>query len=199
MNGDVFWRCRTFSAVSALTSWGISLYAGTEGGELYCYYGYDDPQGRWRRQLDGAVTQIAQLDGSDVVVSAFGGPIQRRDISGTGASRWSHDTGFHGFVTARNTYAVGLGLASINTRTGERHWTVDEGLRAPPAGAGDTVYSGGEGFVAGYAMDGGVGVGDHRVGYERWRHGVDGEVFEGVSVADGAVFATASDGDGAML
>ncbi|QLD90703.1 PQQ-binding-like beta-propeller repeat protein [Natronomonas salina] len=199
VEGEKLWSRRTFSSVSALTSWGDSIYAGTEGGELYCFYNYDDPRGRWRRQLDGTVEQIAQLNGSDIVVSVFGGPVERRDDSEAGASRWSRDTGFYGFVAAGNTYAVGHGLASISTRTGERHWTVDDGLRARPAGAGDTVYTGGEGFVAAFAMDGGIGVGDHRVGYERWRHGVDGEVFEGVSVADGAVFATAADENGATL
>lgn len=199
LGGETLWERETFSSVSALTSWGDLIYAGTEGGELYCLHGFDGPQGLWRRQLDGAVEQIAQSNGNDIVVSAFGGPVQRRDGNEVGASRWAHDAGFHGFVAARNTYAVGLGLTSINTRTGERHWTLDQDLKAAPAGAGDTIYSGGDGFLAAYAMDGGTGVGDYRTGYERWRHDVEGEVFEGVSVADGAVFATAADEDGAIL
>lgn len=199
LEGEPLWGRETFSSVSTLTSWGDYIYAGTEGGELYCLHGFDGPQGLWRRQLDGIVEQIAQLNGSDIVVSTFGGPLQRRDGNEVGASRWSHDTGHHGFVAAGNTYAVGSDLTSINTRTGERYWSVDEDLEAPPAGAGDTVYSGGDGFLAAYAMDGGTGVGDYRTGYERWRYDVAGEVFEGVSVADGAVFATAADEDGATL
>lgn len=200
IEGELLWRRETFSPVSALTSWGDSLYAGTEGGNLLAYYDLDDPRGMWRRQLDGSVVQIAQLDGDGVVVSVFGGDLSRRDGSAAGGARWRHDSaGARGFVAARNTYGVTNDLTSINTRTGERHWSVDANLAAPPAGAGDTIYSGGDGFLAAYAMDGGTGVGDYRTGSERWRYDVDGTVHEGVSVADGAVFATASDGDGATL
>lgn len=198
--GDPNWNRETFSPVSALSSWGDEVYAGTEGGELYAFYDPDDLKGMWRRQLDGSVVQVALLNGGDVVVSTFGGVVDRRDDSATGAARWSHDAlGSRGFVAAGNTYAVGRGLTSIHTRTGERHWTLDLDLKAPPAGAGDTIYTGGDGFVAAYAMGGGIGLGDYRGRVERWRYEVDGGVFEGVSVADGAVFATASNGDGATL
>lgn len=194
VGGELLWRRGTFSPVSALTSWGDGLYAGTDGGELLAYYGLEELHGQWRRQLDGAVVQIAQLDGDGVVVSVFGGDLSRRDGSVAGDARWSHDSaGAQGFVAAQNTYGVTNGLTSVHTRTGERHWTVDEDLNAPPAGAGDTIYSGGEGFVAAYAMDGGTGVGDYRTGYERWRYDVDGNVHEGVAVADGALFAIAHD------
>lgn len=199
IDGERLWSRETFSGVATLSSWADGLYVGTAGGELLALYDLRDPKGLWRRQLDGKVEQVAILDGDGVVVSAFGGPLHRRDSDSAGSVRWSHDTGFQGFVTARNTYAVGTGFASIHTRTGERHWTLDLDLKAPPAGAGDTIYSGGEGFLAAYAMDGGTGVGDYRTGYERWRYDVEGEVNTGVSVADGAVFATAYDRDGGTL
>jgi hypothetical protein len=136
-----------------------------------------------------------------VVVSVFGGVLSRRDGSNAGAARWSHEAASaQGFVAAGNTYGVTNDLTSIHNRTGERHWRVAADLDAPPAGAGDTIYSGGEGFVAGYAMDGGVGVGDVRFGHERWCYEVEGDVNVSVSVADGAVFAVAHDVDeGATL
>jgi outer membrane protein assembly factor BamB len=196
IDGERLWRRETFTEVTALASWGDVLYAGTSGGELFAYAGIGDPNGMWRRQLDGRVVQVALLDGDGIVVSVFGGPTTRRDDTAAGAERWSHDTGSHGFVLAGNTYAVGGGLTSIHTRTGERRWTVDDRLRAPPAGAGDTVYTGGDGFVAGYAMGGGTGVGGYRMNAERWRHEVDGAVTSGLAVADGAVFATAMNDDG---
>ncbi|MEF8913023.1 outer membrane protein assembly factor BamB family protein [Natronomonas sp.] len=194
--GERIWQRETFADVSALASWGDSLYAGTEGGKLYAYYDLEEPQGMWQRQLDGRVVQIALLNGDGVVVSVFGGPTSRRDGESAGDARWSTEAGTHGFVVAGNTYAVGGGLTAVHTRTGEQRWAVDDHLRAPPAGAGDTVYTGGDGFVVGYAMNGGTGVGEYRMNAERWRYEVDGAVTTGLAVADGAVFATAMNDDG---
>lgn len=196
LDAERLWLRETFTPVSAVASWGDRLYAGTGGGELLAYFDLRDPQGMWRRQLDGQVVQVGLLDGDGIVVSVFGGPTSRRDDEDAGAARWSRQTGTHGFVAAGNTYAVGGGLTAIHTRTGDRQWSVDDRLRAPPAGAGDTVYSGGEGFVAGYAMDGGTGVDEYRIGAERWRHEVDGTVVTGLAVADGAVFGAAQNDDG---
>ena len=196
-DGERLWDRETFSSVSALASWGDRLCAGTTGGELLSLFDLRNPEGMWRRQLDGRVMQVSLLNGDGVVVSTFGGPTSRRDDDSAGAARWSHATGSHGFVAAGNTYAVGGGLTAIHTRTGEQRWSVDDRLRAPPAGAGDTVYSGGEGFIAGYAMDGGTGVDDYRVGTERWRYDVDGTVATGLAVADGAVFGAAQNDKGA--
>jgi uncharacterized spore protein YtfJ len=47
-------------------------------------------------------------------------------------------------------------------------------------------------------MGGGAGVGEYRVGAQRWREPVgQGTVNAGVSVADGAVFAVTSEHSGA--
>jgi outer membrane protein assembly factor BamB len=196
LDGERLWDRETFTPVSALASWGDQLCVGTTGGKLLVYFDLQDPEGVWRRQLDGRVIQVSLLDGDGIVVSVFGGPTSRRDGESAGAARWSHSTGSHGFVAAGNTYAVGGGLTAIHTRTGEERWSVDDRLRAPPAGAGDTVYSGGEGFIAGYAMDGGTGVDGYRIGTERWRYDVDGTVATGLSVADGAVFGAAQNDEG---
>ena len=192
VDGERRWTRETFSRVSALVSWRDVLCAGTRGGELLAFFGLLDPRGSWRRDVDGGVTQVALLDGSSVVVSTSEGPVSRRNASRGGAARWKRDVGgSEGVVVGPNTYAVGPGLASVGTRTGEGHWQVDDALEAAPAGAGDTVYSGGDGFIAAYGTGGGAGIGGYRFGAERWRHDVDGSVSTGVSVADGAVFGTA--------
>ena len=199
-DGEVDWTRETFSTVSALVTRTGRLYVGTRGGELRLYIStLRNPSGRWERQLDGVVDQIAALRGEGVVASVRRGCVSRHDGGAAGAARWMQDTRrVQGFVLADDVYATGDALTAIDASDGETAWSVGDDLFAPVAGAGDTIYTGGPGFVAAYAMGGGTGVGEYRVGAERWREPVgQGTVNAGISVADGAVFAVTSEHSGA--
>jgi hypothetical protein len=70
------------------------------------------------------------------------------------------------------------------------------------AGAGDTLYVGGEAGVSAYRLDGGLGVGGLRLNPRRWHVDVGGSVVRGLAVADDAVFVPVSgtaDSDAALV
>jgi len=197
--GEVGWTRETFSTVSALVSRTGRLYVGTRGGELRKYGSMRDPSGRWNRQLDGTVGQIAALRGDGVIASVLGGPVSRHDGATAGAATWTRDVErVQGFVLADAVYTSGDSLAHIDATSGDAGWSVADDLFAPAAGAGDTIYTGGNGFVAAFAIDSdGIDLGGG-AGTERWRVGVGpGVVNAGISVADGAVFAVTSEHSGA--
>lgn len=202
-SGDAVLHTDVFGAVSRLAFAG-GIVVGTEGGELYSFY--DDGnrlQGLWRRKLPGAVTAIASSDGG-LYVATFGGPLYRlSDGAHAGNSRWTAEGGAtHLAATPYDAVGSDLGgLGLYHYRTGEQRWGVDGRYGASPAVAGDLLVAGGgergeggSGFVAGYDVRGGLagGLG----GRSRWTFETESAVMEGITVADGAVFA-ATQGIGA--
>lgn len=197
--GEVTLRGEVFGPVTALAH-GRSLLVGTESGEVYDMFPHHGTfTGLWRRKVDGSVTALAISRDGDIFVATFGGPTYRLlDGANVGRSRWTVERGgtylaaTGGDVVATN----GGGLRTIDARTGSVAWKREGDYGAAPAIAGDTVYVGGgekgengNGFVAAYVLSGGTGIGPLTLDGQRWRFDVESAVMEGVTVADGAVFA----------
>ncbi|SEO26393.1 Outer membrane protein assembly factor BamB, contains PQQ-like beta-propeller repeat [Halogranum amylolyticum] len=195
------WTFEVYGHVSRLVSRGNVVHAGTEGGEVYALY---DGEGLWRRKLPGKITALgAQHDGGDVLASTFGGGVFRlRDGAHAGRTRWHTEDGpvaHEAFVVADGR-VCGTDLADatvLDERSGDVQWEVDGDFGVPPAGAGDTLYLGGEDGIVAYRLDGGFGVDDVRFGGKRWHYPFEGSVGSGVTVADGAVFAVDTGGEDA--
>lgn len=188
-SGAVVKTTDVFGEVSAL-SFFRSLLVGTRGGEVSDFFDDGDRfQGLWRRELGGAVTDLA-LDGGAVHAATFGGPVYRlQDGAHAGSSRWEFDPGgVHLAATPHDVFpADGGGIEALDGQTGERRWQRDGRFDARPAVAGDTVFAGDERGVMAFEASGGV----------RWTHDTDSRVAEGLAVADGAVFAVTAGSESA--
>lgn len=204
--GEVTLRGEVFGPVTALAH-GRSLKVGTESGEVYdLFVHHEEFTGLWRRKVDGWVRSLTLARDGGIYVGTFGGPVYRlQDAAKVGASRWELDEGAtHLAATGGDVVGSdGAGLRTIDARGGTIGWKEQGNYDVAPAIAGDTVYIGGgekgengSGFVAGYALSGGAGVGPLTVGGRRWQFDVESAVMEGVAVADGAVFAVTQAVDG---
>jgi outer membrane protein assembly factor BamB len=193
-SGDVRWAVSVFGPVTSLATNGGIAYAGTEGGELYALF---QGRGLWRRKLPGAVVDVALGNGGPVYATTFGGgTFELADGLHTGRTRWHVESGPSEaslVVGADSVYgADGGGLLAMRRHGGGRRWSLGRGFSAGPAGAGDTLYVGGESAVSAYRTDGGVGIGGVRFDARRWRVDVDGSVVRGLAVADDTVFVPVS-------
>jgi outer membrane protein assembly factor BamB len=208
--GDSEWSDDLFGEVTTLHApdrgLGQQAYVGTSAGEVYAMY--DDggsPRGLWRRKLGGKVLSLAIERGGDAYVSTFGGPTVRlRGGAHTGRTDWSNEQAgtLQEGLCAVDGRLYGANLASLNaldTRDGERAWTVDVGsdvdFTCGPVAAGDTLYVGRSGAVVGYKLGGGVGVGESRLEARRFHHAVEGSPAS-IAVADGALFVAVESSDG---
>lgn len=193
------WTFEVYGRVSHLATYGTIVYAGTVGGEVYALY---DGEGMWRRKLPGKITALALSDGShEVIASTFGGGVFRlRDGAHAGRTAWHDEEGpvaQEAFVVAKGeVYGGDLArMKMLDERSGEVAWKLDGSFGYPPAAAGDTLYLGDEEGVTAYALGGGVGLGDFRLGGRRWHYPLKGEPRSGITVADGAVFVVDSGGE----
>jgi len=199
--GEVAWSYDLFGEVVALTFRPPTLVVGTTAGEVYALYESDGPRELWRRKVGGKVVALAQADGGDTLVSAFGGKLRRlADGAHTGSDRWSNRDGgtAQGGIAVAGDLVFGgnlAGLTACGTREGGTEWTASGEYPAGPAAAGDTVYAGREGEVVAFAHSGGFGVEGFAVGRQRWSHAVSGTPLEGLAVADGAVIAATGGGE----
>ncbi|EJN58619.1 outer membrane protein assembly factor BamB family protein [Halogranum rubrum] len=193
------WTFEVYGRVSRTATRGDVVYAGTEGGEVYALY---DGEGRWRRKLPGKITALAVEDnGGEVIASTFGGGVFRlRDNAHAGRTRWHAERGpvaHRAFVVADGR-VCGTDLARakvLDERSGDPEWSVEGDFGVPPAGAGDTLYFGGEKGVTAYKLGGGMGVDGLRFGGKRWHYPFEGSVSGGVTVADEAVVAVDTGGE----
>jgi len=156
-----------------------------------------DSRGLWRRKLPGSVVDVALGNGGPVYATTFaGGTFELADGLHAGRTSWHVESGPAKDSLVLTDDAVygadGGGLVSMRRHGGGRRWAVDGSFVGGMAGAGDTLYVGGEDGVSAYRMGGGLGVGDLRLNARRWRVGVEGSVVHGLAVADGTVFAPVS-------
>lgn len=199
--GETAWSYDLFGEVVTLTFRPPALVVGTAAGEVYALYDSDGPRELWRRKVGGEVTALAQVEGGDALVSAFGGKLRR--LAGgahTGSDRWANrdgGTAQGGIAVAAGTVfgGNGGGLTACGIRGGETRWSASGDFRAGPAVAGDTVYAGREGEVVAFVHSGGFGAGEFGLGRVRWTHDVSGTPLGGLAVADGAVVAATGGGE----
>jgi outer membrane protein assembly factor BamB len=196
--GDPEWTFDVFGRVTKLAAAFNLLYVGTEGGEVYALY---SGRGLWRRKLPGSIRALAVDGSSTVYAGTFGGGVFRL-MSGAhaGRTRWHAEEGptAHGAFALADGILVGTDLArarGLHHRTGDVRWSVDGDFGAPPAASGSMAYLGGEEGVVAVALDGGIGVGDVRLGATQWTYSVEGTVQSGVTVADDALFVATSGGE----
>jgi len=188
--GEVAWTASVFGAVTSLATSGDIVYVGTEAGELYALF---DGDGLWRRKLPGSVVDVVLGNGGPVYATTFGGgTFELADGRHAGRTRWHVEAGpaTDSLVLTDDTVygADGGGLVAMNRHGGGRQWSHRGSFAAGMAGAGDTLYVGGESGVSAYRLDGGVGVGDLRLNARRWHTDVGGSVVRGLAVADDSVF-----------
>jgi outer membrane protein assembly factor BamB len=193
-SGEVRWTASVFGAVTSLATSADIAYAGTEAGEVYALF---DGRGLWRRKLPGSVVDVALGNSGPVYATTFGGgTFELADGLHAGRTRWHVESGpaTDSLVLADDAVygADGGGLVAMHRHGEKRQWGADGSFAAGMAGAGDTLYVGGEDGVSAYRMGGGLGLGDLRVNARRWRVDVEGSVVRGLAVADGAVFAPVS-------
>lgn len=193
-SGEVRWTASVFGAVTALATSADIAYAGTEAGEVYALF---DDRGLWRRKLPGSVVDVALGNSGPVYATTFGGgTFELADGLHAGRTRWHVESGPAKDSLVLTDDAVygadGGGLVAMHRHGEKRKWGADGSFAAGMAGAGDTLYVGGEDGVSAYRMGGGLGLGDLRVNARRWRVDVEGSVVRGLAVADGAVFAPVS-------
>jgi hypothetical protein len=84
--------------------------------------------------------------------------------------------------------ADGAGLTRQHHRTGKRNWQLGDDYFSAPAAAGDTVYVGGNGEVAAFKLNGGLGIGGNHLEPRRWSYGLGDATGGSLAVADGALF-----------
>ena len=192
--GEIRWTVSVFGPVTSLATSGGVAYVGTEAGELYAYF---DGDGLWRRKLPGSVVDVALGNGGPVYATTFGGgTFELADGLHTGRTRWHVESGpaTDSLVVGADTLygADGGGLVAMGRHGEGRRWSVGRGFTSGMAGAGDTLYVGGEDGVSAYRTGGGVGLGGLRFDARRWHVGVGGSVTRGLAVADDAVFVPVS-------
>lgn len=201
-NGSVEHHTDLFGEVTQL-AFRRYLLVGTGGGEIYALYDSGDRlQGLWRRKLGGKITAVTTRDAA-LFVATFGGPVYRlSDGAHAGRSRWTNERGASDLAaTAQDIVASDdSGIRAYHYQTGEEQWQIDGGFNAAPAIAGDLLIAGGGnvgehggGFIAAYGMRGSLT--DSILGRSRWTFETDEAVMEGVTVADGAVFAATQGAD----
>jgi len=193
-SGDIRWATSVFGAVTALATSGDIAYVGTEAGEVYALL---NSEGLWRRKLPGSVVDVALGNGGPVYATTFGGgTFELADGLHAGRTRWHDESGPAKdslVVTDDTVYgADGGGLVAMSRHGEGRRWSLDGSFAAGMAGAGDTLYVGGEDGVSAYRLDGGLGVGDVRLNARRWHVDVGGSVVRGLAVADDALFVPVS-------
>lgn len=193
-SGDVRWTASVFGPVTSLAASADVAYVGTEAGELYALF---NGEGLWRRKLPGSVVDVAVGNGGPVYATTFGGgTVELADGLHAGRTRWHVESGpsKDSLVLGSDTLygADGGGLVAMSRHGEGQQWSVGRGFAAGMAGAGDTLYVGGENGVAAYRADGGVGVGGIRFDARRWQVRVGGAVVRGLAVADDAVFVPVS-------
>lgn len=193
-SGDVRWTASVFGPVTSLAANGGVAYVGTEAGELYALF---EGQGLWRRKLPGSVVDVALGNGGPVYATTFGGgTVELADGLHAGRTRWHVESGpsTDSLVVGADTVygADGGGLVAMSRHGEGRRWSLDGSFAAGMAGAGDTLYVGGEDGVSAYRADGGVGLGGIRFDARRWRVDVGGSVTRGLAVADDTVFVPVS-------
>ncbi|MEF8856297.1 MAG: PQQ-binding-like beta-propeller repeat protein, partial [Haloplanus sp.] len=208
-SGEVRWTASVFGAVTSLAANHDVAYAGTEAGEVYALFDgkgdspssnrtqSGDGRGVWRRKLPGSVVDVVLGNSGPVYATTFGGgTFELADGLHAGRTRWHVESGpaTDSLVLTDDTVygADGGGLVAMSRHGEGRRWALDGSFTAGMAGAGDTLYVGGETGVSAYRMGGGVGVGDLRVNPRRWRVDVGGSVVHGLAVADDAVFVPVS-------
>jgi len=204
-SGEIRWTTSVFGPVTSLAANGGVAYVGTEAGELYALF--EDAvrrtsgsrtqsgggRGLWRRKLPGSVVDVALGNGGPVYATTFGGgTFELADGLHTGRTRWHVDSGPSNdslVVGADTLYgADGGGLVAMSRHGEGRRWSLEGSFSAGMAGAGDTLYVGGEDGVSAYRAGGGVGLGGLRFDARRWHVDVGGSVTRGLAVADGTVF-----------
>lgn len=193
-SGEVQWTASVFGAVTSLATSRDIAYVGTEAGEVYALF---DGRGLWRRKLPGSVVDVVLGNGGPVYATTFGGgTFELADGLHTGRTQWHDERGpaNDSLVLTDDTVfgADGGGIVAIHRHGGDRQWSLRGSFAAGMAGAGDTLYVGGERGVSAYRLDGGVGVGDLRFDARRWQVDLRGSVVRGLAVADGAVFVPVS-------
>lgn len=185
-----------FGAVTRL-AYGRRLLIGTESGEVYAFYETNDRlQGLWRRKLGGKVTALVD-GGGGPYVATFGGPLYRlADGAHAGRTDWTSERGaIELAVTGQDVVGADAGSLGVHHyRTGDQRWQLDGGYGAAPAIAGDLLVAGGgdvgengSGFVSAYDLR--PGPTDGLLGRARWTFETGDAIMEGITVADGAVFA----------
>ncbi|WP_170977272.1 outer membrane protein assembly factor BamB family protein [Halorussus salinisoli] len=197
--GSENWRTEVFGHVVApvaVPKHGSLLYVATEAGEVYAL-SKSDGEGSWRQKVPGTIQVAPAVVGRDVYVAPFGGQVHALSAEDAGAIAWSSEerasTEHHLTVADGRIFGTdGDGVLAIDTESGTTDWRVSmpDHANCAPAVAGDTVYVGDEsGHVHAVKTGGATGVGGLRFGARRWKTDLGGRVREGVTVADGRLYA----------
>lgn len=200
------WRTELFGHVVApvaVAQHSFHLYVATEGGEVYAL-SKDDGEGAWRQKVPGTIQVAPAVVGRGVYVLPFDGTVHRLSTADAGAVEWTSESRafseHHLAVADGQVFATdGEGLLAIDAESGATDWTVStpDNANCAPAVAGDTVYVGDEsGHVHAVKTSGGTGVGGVRIGARRWKTDLGGRVREGVTVADGRLYAYTAPSEG---
>ncbi|UPV75164.1 PQQ-binding-like beta-propeller repeat protein [Halorussus limi] len=197
--GTEYWRTELFGHVVAplaVPKNSSLLYVATEGGEVYAL-SKDDGGGAWRQKVPGMLEVAPAVVGRSVYVLPFGGRVHKLSTEDAGAVEWTSESrafsDHHLAVADGRVFATdGDSLLAIDADSGETDWTVStpDNANCAPAVADDTVYVGDEsGRVHAVKTGGGNSVGGVRWGARRWKTDLGGRVREGVTVADGRLYA----------
>jgi outer membrane protein assembly factor BamB len=198
-SGRVRATVSVFGAVSTLVV-GRGLFVGTRGGSVLAFTDRgEELRGRWRRSVGGLVADLVAAPGRVYVAAAEGGVSCLAD-GPAGRTHWHRASGGHRLaVTGEDVVgASGAELTVEAAEAGTDRWQADGPYVAAPAVAGDVLVAaggrlgaGGDGFVAGYRLRGGLG--GTLLGRERWRVETDRAGVHGVTVGTGAVFVATQD------
>ena len=202
--GDITWQTDLFGEIRAFGYRAGQLFVGTGSGEVYAFAesgeGRDRPGEMWRRKVGGAVGSILP-DEEGVLVTTFGGPLRcLQSGAHAGTTRWTVPASMANVApVGADGWFVTAGydsLASVREFDRKVGWKIGGRYDAtPPVAAGDTLYVSDGEAVHAFALDGGTGIGEFRVGAKRWTHRTPGIATEGLAVADGALFVACSTGE----
>lgn len=198
--GETLWSVDAFGTVQTVTRDG-SLYVGTTSGVYRFSIARSSANGTatvedWRRNVGGAVETVTPTDRGPVV-DAHRTPVKLLAKMGlAGRTRWAAETSVARTAPVNADgclLAAGPdGTVALRLEDGVRYWTLDEQSKGvDPVAAGDTLYLGSGSTVTAVAID---DAGDADAGSVRWSRDSMGGRIVGLSVADGAVFATAFTG-----
>ncbi len=196
--GEILWQTNLFGDISAFAYKMPSLYVGTKGGEVYAFTDHgdaDDPlREAWRSKVGSAVEAMVPTSGG-IVVHTFADPLTCLQTGAhAGTMRWTVNKRAANSppVYAEYTlFSAGYDrLSAIRDHDKDIRWQVRKEFDSTgPVAAGDTLYVSGGTAVHAFALDGGSGVGSFRFDAKRWSHPTPAGAVEGLSVADGALFA----------